>query len=158
MNQIQKSIFFVVLSFGMLTFQKHSMPSQEELLSKLLPFQAKYQEGFVYIGTQDDFLKLKNTLRSRDVFVLDERDEEDPNMVIFNSYKIQEDAYQTQILKILNLYEELYPSDWNRSIESMKREWKVHNLFYHLRYKQSHTKDVDFNNADESLYLTLKKK
>jgi len=37
-------------------------------------------------------------------------------------------------------------------------EWEVHNVLYNVHYQINRTKDVDFNNADEEVYRTLKLK
>ena len=52
----------------------------------------------------------------------------------------------------MELYEQECPSEWQRSIESMRREWQVHNLFYSFSFKTKNTGDVDLNNEDEDIY------
>ena len=46
----------------------------------------------------------------------------------------------------------MYPSVWERSIESMRNEWEVHNWAYRFDYKKNRTTDVDFNIGDEEKY------
>ena len=53
---------------------------------------------------------------------------------------------------ILYIYELQHPSNWNRTIDSMIVEWKVHNLLHSIGYKLKRTTDVDLNNEDEIIY------
>ena len=158
MNKARKSIFLVMLSFSILTFQKSPILTDDELGVRDLIFHSKYKDGNVYIGTKEEYEEVKGVLKSEDVFILDERKREDPNMKVYDSYKINDLENQREILKIMRIYEELYPSDWNRSMKSMLIEWEVHNILYHMNYKMVRTKDVDFNNVDEEMYRTLKLK
>ena len=50
------------------------------------------------------------------------------------------------------IYEELYPSEWNRTIESMRLEWFVHNASHMFNYKLDHSDDVDLDNDDQLKY------
>ncbi|MBR1817544.1 MAG: hypothetical protein IJ772_01720, partial [Bacilli bacterium] len=95
---------------------------------------------------------VKPLMSENDYFVLDERNYYDANMKVFDSYKIHDEVDQEALLRILLYYEQLYPSSWNRSLESMKLEWRVHNALYQLHYEEHRTRDVDFNNADEKKY------
>ena len=55
-----------------------------------------------------------------------------PNMQIYNSYKITNDAQKREILEILVKHDEEYPSrhTWGRTVESMLIEWEMHNDHY----------------------------
>ena len=53
---------------------------------------------------------------------------------------------------IILIYDSLYPSDWKRSIESMRVEWTVHNLLYDIGYERARTRDVDLDNLEEEKY------
>ena len=73
-------------------------------------------------------------------------------MCIHDSYKINDKDRRNDILEVLCLYENMYPSDWNRSLESMRLEWFMHNLGHDFNYKKDHSDHVDLNNEDEDDY------
>ena len=114
---------------------------------------ASYSKGDVYIGTElpSDFYD-----NPYDVFVLDRRDGKNPDMRVYDSYRITSLPDQEAIIDILLRYEEEYPSNWNRTKESLLREWLVHNNCYELGIKVSHTRHVDFDNEDEETYKYLR--
>ena len=73
-------------------------------------------------------------------------------MVIQNSYCITNKETRNDILEIINYYEVMNPSDWDRSIESMRLEWFCHNVSYYMNYKKDCSFEVDLNNKDEKKY------
>ena len=87
------------------------------------------------------------------IYVIDSRYDDDPNMIVYNSYKIKSLEEIKEILKILKEYERQYPSKWERSILSMEYEWIVHNLAYYLNIYPENSKDVDLNNTDEGVLI-----
>ena len=87
------------------------------------------------------------------IYVIDSRYDDDPNMIVYNSYKIKSLEEIKEILKILKEYERQYPSKWERSILSMEYEWIVHNLAYYLNIYPVNSKDVDLNNTDEGVLI-----
>lgn len=87
------------------------------------------------------------------IYVIDSRYDDDPNMIVYNSYKIKSLEEIKEILKILKEYERQYPSKWERSILSMEYEWIVHNLSYYLNIYPENSKDVDLNNTDEGVLI-----
>ena len=115
---------------------------------------AKYSNGYVYIGDEEYLKGIK--FKPGDVLVLDER-EEKKNIKIINSYLITDKETQNDILNIILAYENEYPSSWERSIETMREEWKVHNVLYGLNIRKSSTTDVDFENNEEKVYKLLAK-
>ncbi|MBR2828773.1 MAG: hypothetical protein IKE70_06035, partial [Bacilli bacterium] len=56
------------------------------------------------------------------------------------------------IIDSLLQYEEMNPSMWDRSRDSMKLEWYMHNISYSLNHKRDSSIDVDFDNKDEEVY------
>lgn len=110
-----------------------------------------YSKGKIYIGNLNYLLNLENVLPD-DILVLDQRDGEDPNMKIFNSNLISDKNIRNEILEVLQRYEEYYPSNWDRSIESMRVEWLMHNISYFFDYERHRTIDVDLDNNDEKVY------
>ena len=114
------------------------------------PF-ACYSDGYVYIGSKEYLDNLDN-ISPKDILILDDRADKDPNMEIYNSYLINDKEQRNEILEIITYYEMLYPSEWDRSIESMRLEWYFHNVGYYLNYRTSDAKEVDLNNGDEKKY------
>lgn len=110
-----------------------------------------YSKGNIYIGNSK-YIESLNDIKDNDILVLDERNSKDPNMKIIDSYKITNKNDMLDILNELLKYEENNPSDWNRSLISMRNEWIYHDLSYFLNYEQESSKDVDLNNADEYKY------
>ena len=151
MNQIRKSLFIALVSIGFFSLPSTlSIDDTRHFYGS--PFKTRYKEGYVYIGNEEEYLQVQDELGENDVFVLDQRRSNDSNMKVYDSYRVAHSSDQESILKILLFYENLYPSKWNRSLESMKLEWEVHNVLYQVKYERERTKDVDFNNADEKRY------
>ena len=73
-------------------------------------------------------------------------------MKIKDSYKIMTNSEMLEVLRLLEEYEEKNPSNWNRTIQSMRNEWIYHNMSFYLSYETISSKDVDLNNADEYRY------
>ena len=73
-------------------------------------------------------------------------------MVIYNSCDIVDKDIRNDILEVLCEYEERYPTDWDRSIESMRLEWLCHNMAYCFNYRTDDSCEVDLNNSDEEKY------
>jgi len=115
----------------------------------------EYNSGTIYIGDRN-YLRKINHLDVNDVLVLDARGEEDPDFKIYDSYKINDRDIIEEIVESLLLYEEIYPTPWNRSKNSMIREWIIHNTMYSFGYKLDSTTHVDFNNGDEKTYRIRK--
>ena len=118
---------------------------------------AKYSKGKVYIGRIDYIESLKGKVNTDDILVIDTRNtKNDPNMQIISSYEISNKDTRNEILEILLKYEELNPSPWDRTIESMRLEWFVHNLSHSFNYKKDHSDDVDLDNDDQEKYENVK--
>ncbi len=110
-----------------------------------------YSRGKIFIRDSKDIESL-NDLDDFDILVVDERNSKDPNMKIVNSYKITNKDDMIDILNVLLKYEEEYPSNWDRSLISMRNEWIYHDLSYYFNYEPDSSRDVDLNNADEYRY------
>ena len=124
-------------------------------LTKVSKNKIEYNNGTIYIGN-DEYLETIKELGLYDVLVLDDRNNKDPNLKIYNSYKISNPDIRKEIIDGLLFYEEKYPSDWNRTEGSLINEWAAHNFMYNLGYKQRRTIDVDLNNGDEETYQIRK--
>ena len=112
---------------------------------------AKYRYGNVYIVKNEKSID-KNEENPYDVFVIDRREGNDPNFRIISSCEINDKDARDDILEILLQYEKEHPSNWNRTIESLRIEWFVHNFLHFFNYKTDHTTDVDLNNKDEEKF------
>ena len=107
-----------------------------------------YSRGRVFIG-DSSYLANLTDLSKNDVLVLDQRFGTNPNI---NSCNIVDKDEINEILEILCRYEECNPSPWDRTIESMRLEWFMHNYSYYFNYQTHRTKDVDLDNNDEIKY------
>ena len=108
--------------------------------------------GTVYIGN-NEYLDSIDIKSDNDILVLDQRYLNDPNIKILDSYRITDPEIMEKVLDEIIEYERDNPSDWNRTVSSMKYEWIIHNLAYSLNYEIGRSKDVDLNNKDEQKYL-----
>ena len=83
----------------------------------------------------DDLKKLCPSAFPNCIIVFDGRNcgddcvECNPNMQVYNSYKITNSAQQREILEILVKHDQAHPSrhTWGRTVESMLIEWDAHN-------------------------------
>ena len=112
---------------------------------------ARYSLGDVYI-IKDKKLINEITLSTNDVIIIDERDDDNPNMHIMSSCNITDKNARNEIIEIIQEYNREYPSNWKRTNVSLRLEWYVHNLLYDLDYKLDHTTDVDLDNKDEDYF------
>lgn len=158
-RELKRGIIILVTSIIMLKYasgENYYEPEYEIVDSdeNNKPF-ASCENIDVYIGDETYLENISEHVDDEDILVLDQRIADDPNMIIYNSYRIQNEETRNAILEILAEYERRYPTEWQRTIESMRKEWKIHNLCYYLSYEIDHTKDVDFNNNDEENYNHL---
>ena len=157
MRVFKRNILIFALSSITLTALLHRREEKDPYYVVTLEEEAfgDYSNGSVYIGDKEYLESLEGLDRNNDVLVLDERDSEDPCMKIINSYVVDDEEQMKGIIALLCEYEELYPSDWERTEDSLYREWLVHNICHNFHYQLNRTTDVDLNNADESLYKKL---
>ncbi|NLC78148.1 MAG: hypothetical protein GX683_00225 [Ruminococcaceae bacterium] len=80
-------------------------------------------------------------------------DKADPSMQIINSYRISDEETQRKICGIIIDYAATHTSggtpDYDRSVDSMVHEWRIHNDDYKKGKYVNSTKDTDFNNECE---------
>ena len=107
--------------------------------------------GYVYIVADDQLNEIQKDKEPNVAIIVDKRNNTDPNMQIIESYKISNKKQQSEIIDIMIDYNTNNPSNpgWNRTKESLLKEWEIHNTVYALGFYRSHTADCDFNNADE---------
>ena len=125
-------------------------PNYEIVAEQPGPFGC-YSCGYIYIGSKAYLSSLTN-LSEDDILVEDQRFSSDPNMKIYSSYRIEDKDLRNEILEVLCKYEECYPSPWDRTIESMRLEWLMHNYSYFFDHQTHRTEDVDLNNKEEEYY------
>ena len=112
---------------------------------------ATYKNGDVYIiDSRKDLGNI--SYNDNDIIIIDYRENED--MIIMDSYKIDDVNIRNQIIDIRFHYTEKYPTDmkWQRTRDSLLNEWYVHNILYDLHLYRDHTEDVDFENNEEEDY------
>ena len=111
---------------------------------------ARYNSKDIYIiGVK----KAPELVNDENIYIIDDRTDNDPDMSICNSYQFKNTNEINAIINLLLEYERKNPSDWNRSFKSMKNEWIIHNICYNLNIQKGRTSQVDFNNSDEETYL-----
>ena len=154
--ELKKSIFVLTASIVLLTCTASGRdyePAYEiyEEEDGLSPY-ASYEDGDIYIGNQTYIDSIKEEVDRKDILVVDKRANEDPDMCILNSHRVRDPYDRNTILEVLQRYEEENPTAWERTIESMRNEWDIHNLLYFVKYKEWRTGHVDLNNEDETKY------
>lgn len=111
---------------------------------------ARYDDGLIYIISDKEKPNIK--LNKGDILVIDSRRKKDPNMIVKSSFEIRNKDKRNTIINVIQEYEKDYPSKWERSNETMRLEWLIHNMSCDCNYKSSHSCSVDFNNGDEKKY------
>ncbi len=152
MNNKKKKIIIALLLTTLLAYSSvdYNYTSNYQILDDDKAY-AKYSKGKVYIGN-GYFLSHLEDLDYYDVLVEDLRLSSDPDMKVYDSSKFKDKDMRKEIIEVLLEYEKDNPSRWNRSIDSMKVEWFLHNIFYHFNFQRKRTEHVDFNNKDEKQY------
>lgn len=111
-----------------------------------------YSQGRVFIGEYYNIKGIAEETEKSDILIIDFRRISDPNMQVLSSYKIKDIDIINEVLEIMLFYEDTDPTEWNRTISSMRNEWELHNYSFFFHYDESRTRDVDLNNADENKY------
>lgn len=156
MKPLDKKTKYILIigMYGMLAFLPHkkeenNYPIEYELLGEADDAYAIIPNGKIYIGNEDYINYLDGN--ENNILIVDERDEK-KNIKIVSSYRIMDRQTQNNVLAVISEYEKNNPSVWDRTTDSMLIEWRVHNMLYHINFKTSSTKDVDFENNEEILY------
>lgn len=106
--------------------------------------------GNIYIADKKTIKKI--IVDNGDIYIIDERRNDNPNMCICNSYKIRSKEDIKAILKILLQYEEEDPTKWDRTFDAMYNEFIMHNVGFDFNINRVRTRNVDLDNADEENY------
>ena len=151
MKKINRKIFLLIAFIIILDYYSKDYeyePSYEIIKEDAF---ASYSNGLVYIGSEKYLETIKYS--ENDVLICDNRHNlENPDMIIYNSYRIKNKEQINEILNIICDYEKCYPSKWNRTIESMRLEWYIHNVSYYCNYSISRSINVDLDNNEAEKY------
>lgn len=108
----------------------------------------KEQIGYLYVVEKNvdrDVLSIDEN----DFLAADYRENRDPEFVVYDSYRADNEGLIRCLCEILLEHEEKYPTEWERSLKSMVSEWEIHNMAYAMEYRVDSAKDVNLNNKDE---------
>lgn len=128
----------------------YSINSSYHYQDTTVPF-AKSTCGDIYIINEEIEDVYKPPTKDA-IVIIDETKDNDPNIRIKQSCNINDANQMMEVLEIVKRYNELYPSGWERSIDSMMNEWEVHNILSRINYMPKHTDHVDLNNDNEKTY------
>ena len=65
------------------------------------------------------------------------------NIKLKSSYEVSKDDFERELLALRERHPE--SQVWNRSIDSLKREWAAYNAFHALGWVRKQTADTDLN-------------
>ena len=151
-----KKILILIMSYLIIFFNSKTKAGEytekinynKEFIIDTNPLYGTYSNGNIIIISDEKYIIEKNN----DLYIIDNRNTSDPNIKIYNSYKVTSLDEMKEILQMLINYENNYPSNWNRTLESMKNEWYIHNLFYKMHINEESARTVDLNNDDQNFY------
>lgn len=154
MEKLKRKLAFIHIWIMLLSLYIITEPNYDKCSYTILdndPCFAQCSCGKVYIG---DAEFLESIPQDKGVILVEDQRESnnDPNMEIYNSCEIRSRCERNEVLEILQEYERQNPTDWDRSIESMRLEWLMHNLSYAFKWQEQRSAHVDLNNRDESCY------
>lgn len=162
MNQTnkQKKALILLMTYIIILFTPKLKKSQSIInynydyaITKNMEF-AHYDDYHIYIGSKEYIDKIYDN-DTHNIYIIDGRGNSNPNIEIYNSSFIISHKQRLTILKILLEYERKYPTEWNRTLNSMENEWFIHNLCYYLNLETHRTSEVDLDNNDEENYKNL---
>ena len=112
-------------------------------------------KGNVYVISESDEENVGKKTEKNAVIIIDKRSYENANMKILRSHKIKDDLLQDEIAQLMLDYADANPGayTWERTKDSLLREWSIHNFAYAIFFKRDRAADCDFDNADEGKYL-----
>ena len=65
------------------------------------------------------------------------------NIHVDSSFRVRKEDFESELRSIRERYPE--SQVWNRSLESLKREWATHNAFHEMGIFRSRTAHMDLN-------------
>ena len=159
-GHIPESVLRDIVVGGMAEFAQATI-NEDNIITRLVP--SPY--GRDILITNDYYVNYMDDKYSNFVVVVDIRINNgniyNPDIKIIDSYKISSDTEQYYILLAIEKYVKENPvkysteNEWNRSIDSMKIEWDVHNFaYYYLSFifDKELSAHVDFDYADAEIY------
>ena len=150
-NRVLVATAFSIFSVSILKSDYVYQPQYEILDEVDNDAFASYQNGLIYIG-DSSFINSLDRVNENDILVVDNRNTDKSSIQVVSSYEITDKDIRNDIICVIDEYLKLYPSDFDRSIESMRLEWLVHNILYGVNYEVDRTRDVDFETNEEDLY------
>lgn len=149
--------FYFALGITVFIFKEHNYDNNDYVIydNDIEPYGA-YKKGNIYIGNHEYIESIKDKINKGDVLIEQGYKTSegyfDPNYKIYSSYLITDKDDRNTILNVLNIYNTEVCFEFNRSMESMRVEWAIHNILYNMGIERNRTKDVDLNNDDEKIY------
>lgn len=154
-NRIKAIIFlYITLGITIFLFREHDYEDSNYVIYEddIEAFGA-YKKGNIYIGNHEYIESIKDKIKQGDVLIEQGyKTSNDPNYKIISSYLIKDKDDRNDILNVLKIYNSLVSFEFDRTMESMRVEWSVHNILYEMGIERERTKDVDLNNGDEKIY------
>ena len=150
-NRVLVATAFSIFSVSILKSDYVYQPQYEILNEVDNDAFASYENGLIYIG-DSSFINSLDHVNENDILVVDNRNTDKSSIQVVSSYEITDKDIRNDIICVIDEYLKLYPSDFDRSIESMRLEWLVHNILYGVNYEVDRTRDVDFETNEEDLY------
>ncbi len=85
------------------------------------------------------------------VLVFDDRHTGNPSFQIVESCRIKNNSRKREILQAIIDFDARTPTDppWRRTMDSLVKEWNLHNLAFRLHVCRRSSRDVDLDNRDE---------
>ena len=158
-NRRLKAAIFLSMSLGLASYicYDHPYNNYVSINSDESGAIGYYSKGRVFIGDHIYIKSLMGNIRPGDVLIEQgyraTGDESlDPNYKIYSSFLIDDKDDRNTILNLLLWYDEQHSFGFNRSLDSLRVEWTVHNILYELGIEKNRTKDVDLNNDDEEKF------
>lgn len=107
--------------------------------------------GTVYIVPKSASGEYAQNLAKNDVLVLDDRYEGNPSFQVVESHAVHSVKRMREILAAIVAFDLQTPTDpaWRRSMDSLVKEWRLHNLAYRLHVYRRSARHVDLDNRDE---------
>lgn len=166
MNKLQmKKTIFSALFSSFIVFEIYSFFSDENIVDYEIIYEESDDDYMyfgiisdkkVYICNPDEEDNYKKILCSNDILVIDYRGADKPHFKVLDSYLIKDINEISTITDMLISYEKKYPTDFDRSKDSMINEWLIHNYFYEHNLFIESTKDVDLDNNAEFICKNVK--
>ena len=138
--------FYFALGITVFIFKDHDYDNNDYVIydNDIEPYGA-YKKGNIYIGNHNYIESIKDKTNKGDVLI-------EQGYKTSSSYLITDKDDRNTILNVLNIYNTEVNFEFNRTMESMRVEWTIHNILYNMGIEQNRTKDVDLNNDDEKIY------